>query len=163
MATWPVDVAQSAALASGDPRDERAPAVAAGALLGNSTNSAISEEANRKRLRAVDPNSVTEAEVQALLAAIQANAAVTRAAIRNLRRRELNRNGTWTHVLVETAGPNPIGFAPQNHPQSQEEVLRMTGAQITALEASFNLDACSFNGGDLAARRNAVLNYLYEG
>ena len=179
MASWPVDVLQTGELTSRDPRDDRAPAVAAGAPLANITNCAISEEENRKRLRSVNPASVTDAEVQesrrrrvaletceaqmmngmgngAILAAITANGAAIAAvaaaaaangaaiaangaAIRNIRRRELSRNGTWTHILVETIGGNPVGVAPPSHPVSRGAVLRMTAAQVTALEAAFNL------------------------
>ena len=117
-------------------RGDRAPAIAAGEPLTNISNRAISEEENRKRLRSDNPASVTDAEVQsrrrrvaletweaqmmngmgngAILAAIAANgaaiaaaAAANGAAIRNIRRRELSPNGTWTHILVETIGGNP--------------------------------------------------------
>ena len=189
MASWPVDVPQTGALTSGDPRDDRAPAVAAGEPLANQTNRAISEEENRKRLRSDNPASVSDAEVQesrrrrvaletceaqmmngmgngAILAAIAANRATIAAngaAIRNIRRRELSRNGTWTHILVETIGGNPVGVAPPSHPVSRGAVLRMTSAQVTALEAAFNLAPGTFDGDDLADRQNAVLEYLLEG
>ena len=39
------------------------------------------------------------------LAAIAANGAQNQ----NIRRREKNRIGIWTHSLVETPGPNPVG------------------------------------------------------
>ena len=64
MASWPVDVPQTGELTSGDRRDDRAPAVAAGEPLANITNRAISEEENRKRLRSENPATVTNAEVQ---------------------------------------------------------------------------------------------------
>ena len=214
MASWPVDVPQTGELTSGDRRDDRAPAVAAGEPLANQTNCAISEEENRKRLRSENPATVTDAEVQesrrrrvaletceaqmmngmgngAILAAITANGAAIAAngaaiaangaaiaaaaaangaaiaangaAIRNIRRRELSRNGTWTHILVETIGGNPAGVAPPSHPVSRGAVLRMTAAQVTALEAAFNLAPGTFDGADLADRRNAVLEYLLEG
>lgn len=196
MATWPVAVAQSTALASGDARDERAPAVAVGGPLANNTNLAISEEEKRKRLRSENDGIVTAAELQesrrrrvaletceaqmihgmgngALNAAVQSigndvqairnDVHAIGATVRNLRRRELNRNGVWTHILVETAGPNPIGVAPPTHPVSRDAVFRMTVAQIVALEAAFNLPPGTFNGVGLAARRDAVLEYLLDG
>ena len=203
MATAPVAFAESAPLASGDPRDDRAPAIAVGAPLAVCVSRSIAEENNRKRLILEDPNLVTTEElhqsrrrrvaletceaqihhgmgngaildavqanaaaIQALAAAVQANGAAIQAngaAIRNMRRRELNRNGTWTRILVETVGPNAIGVAPATHPGSREDVLGMSGPQITALQAAFNLEPGRFDGANLAARRNAVLTYLLDG
>jgi len=64
-----------------------------------------------------------------ILAAIAANGGQ----IQNIRRREKNRIGIWTHSLVETPGPNPVGVAPTIHPKSRVEVLEMTVPQIAAL------------------------------
>jgi len=64
-----------------------------------------------------------------ILAAIAANGGQ----IQNIRRREKNRIGIWTHILVETPGPNPFGVAPTIHPKSRVEVLEMTVPQIAAL------------------------------
>ena len=140
MESWPVNVPQSNGSASADPRDDLAPAVGNGAILA--------------AIQAV------EAKLQAVEAKLQA----VQASTRNGRRRELIRiGGVWTPILVERAGPNPIGAVPPSHPASHEAALDMTGPQITALEGEFNLPPGTFNGDTIFARREAVFRYLREG
>lgn len=193
---WPQTIQQTPPLASGDARDDRAPAVVQGTPFGNSTNLAIAEEQNRKRMFVADPTTVTTIEMGqsrrrrvalettealithgmgfgAVLAAVQANGVAIQAngvaiqamqaTMQNLRRREKNRNGTWTRILVERPGANPIGLVPPNCPQSKLDVLSMSAAQIVAFETALNLPPGYFDGATLATRRTAVLEYLCEG
>lgn len=188
MATYPNAFGATAPLLSGDDRDNRSPAIAAGDPFGNNAEHALLEYQTRKRLAEIDSATVTAQELKAsrrrlhairaveaeathgvgmgeVLAAIKANGAAIEAngaAILNIRRRERNRNNDWTPILVERVGDNPVGVAPPHHPASREEVLRMTGAQISNLEAAFNLPVGRFAGADLAARRSLVLDYLLE-
>ncbi|CAB9530658.1 expressed unknown protein [Seminavis robusta] len=62
---FPVAVPQSGILGSGDPRDNRAPAINVGENFDGQVEDAAIEYSNRKRLRDRDPNSVTEDEVKA--------------------------------------------------------------------------------------------------
>lgn len=60
-----VNIAQTTALASGDPRDNLAPAINNGDAFGAQVEDAALEADTRKRLRQRDPNAVTEAEAKA--------------------------------------------------------------------------------------------------
>ena len=101
--------------------------------------------------------------VKADLQEVRADLQAVQATTRNGRRRELIRNGVWTPILVERAGPNPVGEVPPSHPASYELAIAMTDTQITTLERDFNLEPGTFNGATIAARREAVLRYLREG
>lgn len=81
----------------------------------------------------------------------------------NLPRRHLNRSMTWTPILVERAGVNPVGVPPAIYPASRDAVLVMTGVQIDALQAAFNLPAGHFDGPNINKRRLAVLSYVDVG
>ena len=182
MATFPANINQTAQLGSLDGRDERAPPIGVGDNVDDQSKLAINEEVNRKRLRDLDPNAVTEDEVKQSRirriavetteaqvthglgnAAILQAIAATNATVQNIRRREKNRAGTWTPILVERSGNNQIGVAPANFPPSRGSVLSLSGNQITALQVAYNLPVGYFGNGALATRRNAVLDYFLDG
>ena len=182
MATFPAKIDQTAALASGDGRDNQAPAIAKDDPCGDHSEPARVEWSNRKRLRELDEDAVTTGELKesrlrkvavetleaqatygagnaAILKAIQAN----NAAIQNIRRREKNRAGLWTPILVEKNGDNPVGVVPAMHPQSRGAIFSLSANDVTALEGAFNLPAGRFNAPTLALRQERVLDYLTDG
>lgn len=105
--------------------------------------------------------------IQDLQVSIQANATAIEAMqanLRNLRRREKNRERLgWTPILVERPGDNPMGTVPPNHPQSERDVLELQENDIIELERAFNLPPGYFHGSVISERQCAVLEYLYEG
>uniref|UniRef100_A0A7S1Y694 Uncharacterized protein n=1 Tax=Grammatophora oceanica TaxID=210454 RepID=A0A7S1Y694_9STRA len=188
-----VNIAQTTALVSGDPRDNLAPAINNGDAFGTQMEDAALEADTRKRLRQRDPNTVTAAEVKAsrrrlvavenyeaqvthgmgnaaVLTAIadlgaQLNARFTElnARMTNARSRERNRNMEWIPLVVERGGANAIGVVPAAFPASRESLNNLSGVQITNLQNAYNLPAVAFAGENLASRRIAALRYFCEG
>ena len=93
------------------------------------------------------------------------------ARMQNLLRREKTRSGTWTCLVVERPGANPMGAVPAHHPATRLAFFEMQTPDIAVLEAEFNFPAGHFSaiiggvgaGDALAARLDALLEYLTEG
>ena len=84
------------------------------------------------------------------------------AMMRNQRIRSGNtKDQTWSPLLVETTGVNPVGFASALFPANRNLVMGLTGAELDNLEVAYNVPG-QFAGPNVRDRRNAFLRYVSE-
>ena len=82
------------------------------------------------------------------------------AMIQNQRIRTGNtQDHTWSPLLVETLGANPVGVPAVQFPATRNFVFGLTAAQLDSLETDYNVPG-QFGGATVRDRRNAFLRYV---